>query len=169
MRMWRYFIRIVRLYLRYCILALSILFCYGICDSIMYIISITAFIFCDGKMHRLMCVTTYSLNCIHFPLWTLNDSFVWIRIVHGILFDFSGWYHRIWCILYTSKMIKVNAMCMLPGSVGVACSPFSSVSLEGLGCEPVLNLSATLDEAVSILCTFADKSIPSTFGRSWCM
>jgi hypothetical protein len=28
------FIRIVRSYLRYCILALSILFCYGICDSL---------------------------------------------------------------------------------------------------------------------------------------
>ncbi len=29
-RRWRCFIRIVRLYLRYCILALSLLFCYGI-------------------------------------------------------------------------------------------------------------------------------------------
>jgi hypothetical protein len=33
-RVWRCFIRIVRLYLRYYILALSILFCYGICDSL---------------------------------------------------------------------------------------------------------------------------------------
>jgi hypothetical protein len=33
-KVWRCFIRIVRSYLRYCILALSILFCYGICDSL---------------------------------------------------------------------------------------------------------------------------------------
>ncbi len=39
-RVWRCFIRIVRLYLSYCILALSILFCYGICDSLFYIISV---------------------------------------------------------------------------------------------------------------------------------
>ncbi len=39
----------------------------------------------------------------------------------------------------------------LPGSVGVACSPFLSVSFdEGMCCEPVLNLAATPDEAVSI-------------------
>ncbi len=38
--------RIVRSYLRYCILALGILFCYGICDSIIYIISV--YIFSDG-------------------------------------------------------------------------------------------------------------------------
>jgi hypothetical protein len=31
-RVWRCFIRIVMLYLRYCFLALSILFCHGICD-----------------------------------------------------------------------------------------------------------------------------------------
>jgi hypothetical protein len=33
-------IRIVRLYLRYCILPLSILFYFGICDSIIYIMSV---------------------------------------------------------------------------------------------------------------------------------
>ena len=48
-------------------------------------------------------------------------------------------------------------MPMLPGSVGVACSPFLSVSLEG---EPVLNLAATPDEAVCMLCTVVDKTIP---------
>jgi hypothetical protein len=42
---------------------------------------------------------------------------------------------------------------------------FLSVSLEGMGCEPVLNLAATPDEAVSIMCTFVDKTIPSTFGE----
>ncbi len=63
-------------------------------------------------------------------------------------------------------MIKGSAICMLPGSVGGACSPFLSVSLEGMGCEPVLNLSATPDEAVSIICTVVGKTIPSTFGRS---
>ncbi len=63
-------------------------------------------------------------------------------------------------------MIKGNATGMLPGSVGVACSPFLSVSLEGMGCEPVLDLAATLDEAVSLIFTFADKTICSTFRRS---
>jgi hypothetical protein len=47
----------------------------------------------------------------------------------------------------------------LPGSVGVACSPILSVSFEGMGCEPTLNLAATPDEAVSIICTIADKTI----------
>ncbi len=46
----------------------------------------------------------------------------------------------------------------LPGSVGVACSPIS-VSFEGMGCEPVLNLAATPDEAVSIICTVVNKTI----------
>ncbi len=32
-----------------------------------------------------------------------------------------------------------------------------------MGCEPVINLAATSDEAVSIMCTFVDKTIPSTF------
>jgi hypothetical protein len=66
MRVWRCFIRIVRLYLRYCILALSFLFCYGICDRIIYIISV--YILSDGKLHRLMCIDTHSLNRIHFRL-----------------------------------------------------------------------------------------------------
>ncbi len=59
-RVWRCFIRIVRLYLRYCILALSILFCYGICDIIVYIISV--YFVNVGKLYCLMCVNTYSLN-----------------------------------------------------------------------------------------------------------
>ncbi len=54
-------------------------------------------------------------------------------------------------------------MHMLPGSVGVASSPIISVSLEGLGCEPVLNLAATPDEIVSIICTIVDKTKPSNF------
>ncbi len=32
-----------------------------------------------------------------------------------------------------------------------------------MGCEPVLDLSATFDEAVSIICTFVDKTLLSTF------
>ena len=44
-------------------------------------------------------------------------------------------------------------MHILLGSVGVACPPILSVSLEGMGCEPVLNLAATPDEAVSNICT----------------
>ncbi len=51
----------------------------------------------------------------------------------------------------------------LPGSVGVACSPILSVSFEGMGCEPVLNLAATPDKAVSIICTLVDKTILLTF------
>jgi hypothetical protein len=62
-------------------------------------------------------------------------------------------------------MIKGNAMHMLPGSVGVACSPILSVSLEGMSCEPVLNLAATPAEAVSIIRTFVDKTIPSAIGE----
>ena len=49
-------------------------------------------------------------------------------------------------------MIKGNA-CEYLGSLGVACSPILLVSLEEVGCEPVLNLAATPDEAVSIICT----------------
>jgi hypothetical protein len=60
-------------------------------------------------------------------------------------------------ILYTHKAIKGNALRILPGSLPVACSPILSVSLEGMGCEPVLNLAATPDEAVSIIFTLADK------------
>jgi hypothetical protein len=78
------------------------------------------------------------------------------------LFDISRWYHCIRCILYTNKVITGNAMHIPPGSVGFACSPFLSVSLEEMGCEPVLNLATTPDEAVSIICTFVDKTIPST-------
>jgi hypothetical protein len=31
-----------------------------------------------------------------------------------------------------------------------------------MGCEPILNLAATPDEAVSIICTFVDKTILQT-------
>jgi hypothetical protein len=51
----------------------------------------------------------------------------------------------------------------LSGLLGVACSPILSVSLEEMSCEPVLNLAATTDEAVSIICTIVDKTAPSTF------
>jgi hypothetical protein len=53
----------------------------------------------------------------------------------------------------------------LPGSVGVACFPILSVSVEGMDCEPVLKLAATPDEAVSIICTVVDKTIlPTLWG-----
>ncbi len=45
-----------------CIPSLSILFCYGICDSIIYIITVITYIFSDGKIHPLMCVNTHPLN-----------------------------------------------------------------------------------------------------------
>ncbi len=47
----------------------------------------------------------------------------------------------------------------LPGSVGVACSPILSVSFEGMSCEPILNLAATPDEAVCIICTVVNITI----------
>ncbi len=84
-------------------------------------------------------------------------------------FDISGWYHRIWWILCTCKVIKGNA-CAYQGLLGVACSPILSVSLEEVGCEPVLNLAATPDEAVSIICTVCWQNY--TFNllvRSWCI
>ncbi len=65
-------------------------------------------------------------------------------------------------------MIKGNA-CIFPGSLGVACSFILSVSFEGMGCAPVLNLSATPDEAVSIICTVVDKTILLSFGEGWCV
>ncbi len=46
-------------------------------------------------------------------------------------------------------MIKGTILRILPGSFGVACAPILSVILEGMGCEPVLNLAATPDEAVN--------------------
>jgi hypothetical protein len=60
-------------------------------------------------------------------------------------------------------VIKDNAL-HFSGLFGVACSPILSVSFEGMGCEPILNLSATPDEAVSIICTVVDKTILVT---SW--
>ncbi len=56
-------------------------------------------------------------------------------------------------------MIKGNALCILSGLLDVACSPILSVSFEGMGCDPVLNLSATFDEAVSIICIVVDKTL----------
>jgi hypothetical protein len=49
--------------------------------------------------------------------------------------------------------------CIFPGLLGVACPPILSVSFEEMGCSPVLNLSATPDEAMSIICTVVDKTI----------
>jgi hypothetical protein len=70
-------------------------------------------------------------------------------------------------IIYDAYSTPVRkAMRMLSRFLGVACSPTLSVSLEGMGCKPVLNLEATPDEDVSIICTIVDKTIPSTFGRS---
>ncbi len=105
-----------------------------------------------------MCVDTHSLNCIQFPLWTLIDSFVWNEIVHGISCNISGWYHQYDAYPTSIRWSRVM-LSYLPGSVGVACSPILSVSCEGIGCEPVLNLAATPDEAVSIICTVVDKTI----------
>ncbi len=56
-------------------------------------------------------------------------------------------------------MIKGSAMRFLLGLLGVAWSLILSASFERMVCEPVLNLSATLDEAVSIICTIVDNTI----------
>ncbi len=118
-----------------------------------------------------MCVDTYSLNCIQFPLWTLIDSFVWNEIVHGISCDVCRSYHQYDQYDAYSTPIRWSRVTLiyLPGSVGVACSPILSVSFEGMGCEPVLNLAATPDEAVSIICTVVDKTILQLYEESWCM
>jgi hypothetical protein len=55
-------------------------------------------------------------------------------------------------------VIKGNAL-HFSGLLSDACSPILSVNFEGMGCEPVFNVSATLDEAVSIICTIVDKII----------
>jgi hypothetical protein len=108
-----------------------------------------------------MCVDTYSLNCIQFPLWTQIDSFIWNEIVHGISCDISGWYHQYDAYSTPIRWLRVT-LSYLPGSVGVAYSPILSVSFEEMGCEPVLNLVATPDEALSIICTVVNKTILQT-------
>ncbi len=62
-------------------------------------------------------------------------------------------------------MIKGNAK--LFTRISWCClSPILSVTFEGMGCEPVLNLVATPDEAVSIICTVVNKTILQTlWGR----
>jgi hypothetical protein len=42
-------------------------------------------------------------------------------------------------------------MCILPGLVGVACSPVLLAIFKEMSCELVLNLAATPDEIVSII------------------
>jgi hypothetical protein len=121
--------------------------------------------FRDGEIHCLMCVDAYSLNYIHFSHRTLIDSFVQKEIGYG--FSFLQQQMVPSCMMHTLHQCSdQNAMCMLPGSVGVACSPILSASFEGMGCAPVLNRAATPDEFVSIMCTFVDKTIPSTFEGS---
>jgi hypothetical protein len=60
-------------------------------------------------------------------------------------------------------VIKGNALHFL-GLIGVACSPILSESFEGMDCQPFLNLAATPDETVNIICTVVDKTILVTFG-----
>ncbi len=79
--------------------------------SIIYIISAVIHIVIDGKIHCLMCVDTYSLNCIHFPLWTLIDSFVWNEIVHGISPEICWWYHHL-DAYYTPPRWSRVALCV---------------------------------------------------------
>ncbi len=127
--------------------------------SIIYIISVVINIVIDGKIHYLMCVDTYSLNCIHFLLWTQINSFVWNEIVHGIFSDISRWYHQYEAYSTPARWSRAT-LCIFSGSLGVACSPILLLSFEGMGCEPVLKLTATPDEAAIIICTvLVDKTI----------
>jgi hypothetical protein len=57
-------------------------------------------------------------------------------------------------------------MRILPGSVGVVYFSILSVSLEEMDCEPILNLAATRDEAVSIIWTIVEKLYLQLFGGS---
>ncbi len=139
-------IRIVGLYLGVvpptCILVLSILWLFFVIDG----------------WHLL------SEGYIHFLLWTLIDSFLWKKIVHGISCDISGWYHQYAAYSTSIRWSRVT-LSYLPGSVDVACSPILSVSFEGMGCEPTLNLAATPDEAVSIICTVVNKNTSNFMGK----
>jgi hypothetical protein len=68
MRVWRHLLGLwgctLGLYLKlYPYLSIPMAF-----YSIIYIISVIINIVIDGKIHHHMCVDTYSLNCIHFPL-----------------------------------------------------------------------------------------------------
>ncbi len=125
--------------------------------SIIYNISAIISIVIDGKIHCLMCVDTYSLNCIQFLLWTLIDSFVWNEIDHGISSDISGWYHLLDAYSTPARWSRVTVCVYYQDHLVVTCSPILSVSFEGMGCEPVLNLAATPDEAVSMIRTVVDK------------
>jgi hypothetical protein len=66
-------------------------------------------------------------------------------------------------MMHTLHQYGDQGLSYLPGSVGVACSPILSVSFEGMGCEPVLDLSATPNEAVSKKCTVVEKTILQLF------
>ncbi len=85
-----------------------------------------------------LCVTL--LDCIHFPLWTLIVSFVWFWDSPWYLVSTSGWYHHVRCILYTNDVTLGTLWRILPGSVGIACSPMLPVSCGGIGCEPVSSI-----------------------------
>ncbi len=85
-----------------------------------------------------LCVTL--LDCIHFPLWTLIVSFVWFWDSPWYLVSTSGWYHHVWCIFYTNDVIPGMLLRILPGSIGVACSPMLPVCCGGIGCEPVSSI-----------------------------
>ena len=84
------------------------------------------------------------------------------EIVHDISFLLAD--GTIMCDAYsTLTMWFWVRFCVLPGSVGVACSPMLPVSCGGIGCEPVSSFAIALPgEAVSTV-LFADKIIQSTF------
>ena len=74
----------------------------------------------------------------------------------------SGWYHHVWCILYTNIW---SMICEIPESVSVACSPmFTSELLKGMGCDRarVLNNCSSFFWWGCEYWYLVDKLIPST-------
>ena len=105
----------MRSYLRYCILALSIFI------LLWHLWQFKLFVMVNFIVLCLLTLTLWIEFSFHVEPWLIHS--LWIGIVHGILFDISGWYHNIWWILYTCKVIKGNT-CAYLGLLGVACSPF---------------------------------------------
>ncbi len=149
-----------------CILSLSILCCYGVYNSIiiLFIISGITHVCLDGKISCLVCVNTYSLDFIHSLLWTLIDSFVWIDRVYGMSFLLA-----VDTIAYDAYSTPTEWSRVTPCITRISwCCLFSYFTSElqrdGLWACPQL-IAATLDDSVSIICTFVDKTIPLTLGE----
>ncbi len=127
----------------------------------------------DGKILVFdhLCVldtVCYSLGL--YPFSALNPD-CFIRIIWDspwYLVSISGWYHHVWCILYTNDVI-LGALCVLPGSVGVACSPMLPVSCGGIGCEPVSSICHSSSWWGCEYSTFCWQNYTVNFAVSCCI